>query len=367
MQTPLRFALLILPLILAGCSTIPGNPHKQYSRFIAIADLSKFTRMERPNGEIEWTSPVIRSRADWNELVLSWNVNAPEGSFLRVEARAVYPSYATKYFSFGTWSPDDAAYPRTSVVNQKDSDGDVRADTLSLVAPARDVQIRLTTGGNTASEIIFKLLGISLCNSGITREPLPPNQSAWGQTLPVVERSQQSYPGGNGWCSPTSLSMVLTYWAQKEQCSAWRLDAPEVARGVSDHGFKFLTGNWTYNTAFAGSLKGIRAYVTRFSDIAELEEWIAAGFPVIISARWDLLQDGRPDDFNGHLTVCRGFTDDGDLIINDPWTDLSVESVQHVYKRANVARAWATSRNTVYLVYPEGAKVPKDEFGHWTD
>jgi hypothetical protein len=159
--------------------------------------------------------------------------------------------------------------------------------------------------------------------------------------------------------------MVLAYWAAKENNPAWNLDAPEVAAGVGDHGFKFLTGNWTFNTAFAGTLPGMRAYVTRFSDIAELEEWIAAGIPVIISARYDLLQDGRADDFNGHLTVCRGFTAEGDLIINDPWTDLSVESVQHVYKRANVARAWATSRNTVYLVHPEGAKVPKDKFGHW--
>ena len=107
-----------------------------------------------------------------------------------------------------------------------------------------------------------------------------------------------------------------------------------MAAGVFDHHFKKATGNWAFNTAFAGNLEGLRAYVTRFSDISELEDWIAAGIPVIISARYDLLQDGRADDFNGHLTVCRGFTDSGDLIINDPWTDVKVESVCHVYKRA---------------------------------
>ena len=84
---------------------------------------------------------------------------------------------------------------------------------------------------------------------------------------------------------------------------------------------------------FEVSVPKMRAYVTRFDDIPELEAWIAAGIPVIISARYDLLQDGRAEDLNGHLTVCRGFTEDGDLIINDPWTDLKVESVRHIYKR----------------------------------
>jgi hypothetical protein len=160
--------------------------------------------------------------------------------------------------------------------------------------------------------------------------------------------------------------MALARWGTVAQRADWNLDAPEVAAGVLDHNFKKATGNWSFNTAFAGSLNGMRAYVTRFNDISELEDWIAAGIPVIISARYDLLQDGRADDFNGHLTVCRGFTENGDLVINDPWTDIKVESVRHLYKRENVRRAWATSHNTVYLVYPENTKPPFDRFGHWS-
>jgi hypothetical protein len=252
------------------------------------------------------------------------------------------------------------------VSDQKDSDGDVRADTLALNRPASALQIRLTLSGTNNVAPVLKFLGISLCNTKVTPMTLPPNRNAWGKIIPVVERSQQSYAGGNGWCSPTSLSMVLARWGTESNRADWNFDAPEVAAGVADHDFKFLTGNWSFNTAFAGSLNGMRAYVTRFSDISELEDWIAAGIPVVISARYDLLQDGRPNDFSGHLTICRGFTENGDLVINDPWTDIKVESVQHIYKRENVRRAWATSHNTVYLVYPENAKVPVDRFGHWS-
>jgi hypothetical protein len=116
----------------------------------------------------------------------------------------------------------------------------------------------------------------------------------------------------------------------------------------------------------AGSFEGMRAYVTRFSDISEMEDWIAAGIPVIISAPWHLLSPGRADTGNGHLTVCIGFTETGDVVINDPATNLQKgQQVRHIYKRADVITAWHESRNTVYLIYPETAQIPPDPFGHW--
>ncbi len=39
--------------------------------------------------------------------------------------------------------------------------------------------------------------------------------------------------------------------------------------------------------------------------------------------------------------------------------------MRRVYKRENVIRSWAKSHNTVYLVYPDSAEIPKDRFGHW--
>ncbi len=338
---------------------------QNYSHFIGLNDFASFSRSQNRRGETVLLSPEITASFDWNELVLSWNTAAPAGSYLKVEARALAPAHRTKFYVMGLWTPDDKAFRRACVNGQKDSDGDVLADTLVLNHLVRKVQIRLTLGGTNGQLPALKFFGLSCCNSKITPQLLPPNCRAWGKIILTPERSQQSYPGGNGWCSPTSVSMALARWATVAQRPDWNLDVPEVAAGVLDHAFEKATGNWSFNTAFAGSRDGMRAYVSRFTDISELEDWIAAGIPVIISARYDLLQDGRPDDFNGHLTVCCGFTETGDLVINDPWTDLKVESVRHVYKRENVRRAWATSHNTVYLVYPENTQLPKDRFGHW--
>ena len=361
----LKFALLLAIGLLQVGQAQPASDHARYSYFKGITDFSKFDRSSNSNGEVTLFSPKIETPSEWDQLVLSWNAKAAPGTFLVLEARALQQEHETKFYSWGRWSPDDKAFPRGSLPDQKDSDGNVRVDTLSLNQPAKAVEIRIRLGGTNAALPSLKFIGLSFCNTASAPMPLPPNREAWGKIIPTPERSQQSYPGGNGWCSPTSISMVLTRWSALSNCAAWNLDVPEVARGVADHSFKFVTGNWSFNTAFAGSLDGMRAYVTRFSDIAELEDWIAAGIPVIISARWDLLQDGRPDDFSGHLSVCCGFTDEGDLVINDPWTDTKVESIRHIYKRANVARAWKTSHDTAYLVYPENIKPPVPRFGHW--
>lgn len=361
------YIVLILVAVgcMVGCQSSPSAAQKCYSHFTGTSDFSTFTHSQTGKGETVLLSPEIKAPAVWNELVVSWNTTAPAGSYIKVEARAIAPGHTTKFYTMGWWTPDDRAFPRASVSGQKDSDGDVKVDTLVLNQLGDTVQIRLTLGGTNGGLPSLKFLGLSFCNTKITPQILPPNRAAWGKIIPTPERSQQSYPGGGGWCSPTSLSMVLARWGTNALRDDWNLDAPEVAAGVLDHNFKKATGNWSFNTAFAGSLNGMRAYVTRFSDISELEDWIAAGIPVVISARYDLLQDGREDDFNGHLTVCRSFTENGDLVINDPWTDTKVESIRHIYKRENIRRAWATSQNTVYLVYPENSKLPADRFGDW--
>jgi hypothetical protein len=105
----------------------------------------------------------------------------------------------------------------------------------------------------------------------------------------------------------------------------------------------------------------MRAYVARFTDVSEIEDWIAAGLPVGLSVCYNRLR-GQGDEPSGHLVVCVGFTAEGDIIVNDPGTS---RNVRKTFTRKNLIRAWAHSRNTVYLVYPETAGIPKDRFGHW--
>jgi hypothetical protein len=234
----------------------------------------------------------------------------------------------------------------------------VDTDTLKLHDYAQAVQLRITLSSDPAA---LKFLGLAFCDSLAERSVLPPNKSAWGKTLNVKERTQADYPEGiSEWCSPTSMSMLMSFWSSKLNRIDLEYDVPEVARGVHDPNWPG-TGNWPFNTAFVGAHKGIRAYVARFSDVSELEDWIEAGIPVAISVSYGYLK-GRPERANGHLVVCIGFDENGNIVVNDPGRRM----VRQVYLRENLIKAWAESENTVYLVYPEKWKVPQDRFGHWS-
>ena len=366
---PKSFASTLLPLLAAaifcGCRTVPVSTRSDFSRFFGLENFSKFTHTQNETGETILLSPKIQSNIPWNELIVSWNAEAAPGTFLKIEATAVLPDHETKFYTLGIWSQDNQIFPRTSVRGQKDIDGTVDTDTLTLNQFARAAQLRVSLGGTNGAQPALKFLGLSFSNTKITAAARSPNRAAWGKIIATPEHSQHGYPNEKGWCSPTSLSMVLSRWAEILHRPEMNLSVPEVAAKVYDDSFAG-TGNWPFNTAFAGSFSGMRSYVTRFDDISEVEDWIAVGIPVVLSARWDWLSPGRPPDFDGHLIVCIGFTENGDVVINDPATRLDKgESVRHIYKRADVIHSWTKSRNAVYLVYPAGEKIPANRYGHW--
>ncbi len=361
----LRPAVLILSCLLSFItSAFCGSPEEQ-ARFLGLTNFNNFT--QTTTGEATTlTSPIIKSPISWNEFVLSWNSVTPSGTWIQLEVQALQPGHKTKFYTMGIWSEDTAKHERTSLTGQNDADAKVKSDTLVLNQKAGAVQVRITLHGaaNQAAPQL-KSIGLSFLDTTVKVATLPPNRAAWGKILTVPEKSQNSYPQEKGWCSPTSLSMVLGHWSQRLDQPELALDVPEVAASIYDPNFGG-TGNWPFNTALAGKFPGMRAYVSRFSGISELEDWIVAGLPVIISAPYNLLAPDRNATGNGHLVVCIGFTENGDVVINDPATNLQKgQHVRHIYKRSDVERAWSTSHHTVYLVYAEGTPLPADRFGHW--
>lgn len=357
---------LLLPLVLAvlvsSCATDTDSSRRSKSSspgFQALIDFSAFQRTtNRATGEVVLESDWIRALFAWDELVVSWNAMTPPGTGLKFEARAMASERTTKFYNLGLWADDTVEQRRESVVGQKDEDGDVLTDTLVLRQPTEQMQLRITllSAANGALPTL-KLVGLSFLNRSKPVAARPPFKKAWGKSLPVPERSQLSYPEGRDWCSPTSVSMVLSYWSQRLNRPELDVDVPEVAAGVFDRNWPG-TGNWPFNTAFAGRFPGMQGFVTRLSDIAELEALVAAGVPPIISVSYDVLHGRATDQGNGHLVVCVGFTETGDSIVNDPWAQFEKgDKVRLIVPRANLARAWAHSRRTVYLIRPEAWPV----------
>ena len=353
-------AAWVAALLLAGCAAPrPAAPlPPRAAGFVGLEDFTRFTRQAGTNpGEMVLLSPPIPAPVAWNELIVSWNT-AP-GDHLTVEARSLGPNGPTRFYTLGQWADDPARHPRGSVARQADADGAVRTDTLALQHPGGSVQLRLTLGAEAGRSPHLKFVGLSFADRRTPPLPFAGNPAARGRVLPVPELRQGDYPEEKGWCSPTSLAMVLAYWGNQLHRPDLRLPVPTVAQAVYDPVFDG-TGNWPFNTAFAGEFPGLRAYVTRMDDLAELEDWIALGVPPILSVSSYLTNNRQVGRDNGHLIVCAGFTTNGDFIANDPGVSVRRnESPRRVYPRDRLLAAWRKSGRAVYLVYPESLGPPR--------
>ena len=305
------------------------------------------------------TSPPLEPGLGFDHAVPSWNAETPDGTWISIDAACRIGGSWTDWYRLGVWASGDADLARHSIDGQSDDRGRVLTDTIVLSEPADAIRLRatlLSADGHATPRL--RRLAAALSDSTTLAAP-DDGGAAWGTTLAVPARSQMEFPdGGEVWCSPTSTSMVMAYWAAAEDHAAWDLPVPTVVSGTWDDVYRGH-GNWPFNVAYAASL-GLDGVVGYFSSIADLEPWIVAGVPVVVSAAW---HDGAIDaapiaNTNGHLLVVTGFAADGAVTVNDPAAS-SDEQVSRVYDRRQIEAAWlGGSGGITYLIFPPGHSVP---------
>ncbi len=308
-------------------------------------------------------TPEISSEQGFNQVVVSWNAECPSGSWLVLHARARKQNGWTRWYNMGWWNAANVPFKRTSADRQRDADGQVDTDTLVLNEVCSAAQVRVTLcAPDAASSPRLKLLACSLARTGQTQPDPGASEAIRGAVLDVPRISQRSYPPkGDVWCSPTSVTMVMNYWAAQRGNREWAAKVPDAAAAIHDERWGG-TGNWTFNTAFAGSFPGLAAVVARVNGFADVEAWIARGVPVILSIQSNILH-GRSGSGGGHLVVCAGFDQNGDAVVNDPYADLpNGQSVRRTYPREALLKAWHNARSpgTIYLICPTDLLTPDD-------
>jgi Peptidase_C39 like family len=317
------------------------------------------------------TSRVYNS-AHKDTFIPSWNARTPSGTWLQMEMRLRSSRSWTRWWDMGVWARGTDTIKRHSVNGQRAGDWRVLTDTLQSIGPlyADAYQYRLTllskgAGRTPRVRAIYVTASNSYRNGDVL---VGANESLWGKDLSVPARSQMIYPnGGEVWCSPTSLSMVMAYWANKTGRRSLNQEVPTVARGTYDYGYRG-NGNWPFNTAYAAAY-GLKTSVNRFSSLGQVERWIAKGVPVIASISWGRGRlTGAPiPASSGHLLVIRGFTEGGNVIVNDPAAG-SNSGVRRIYQRDEFHRAWfkSGSGGVAYLVRPESWPVPDRTYARGT-
>ncbi len=304
-----------------------------------------------------WTSPWVAPGFGFTELIPSWQATTPGDSWVEVKARVQAADGSTgSWDTVARWTSGTRGIRRTTLGSQDDDLARVATDTVKVADPAGatgwQLKVQLVRRQGTKAAPSLDRVGAMasrVAPRGATSQPGP----GAGTVLDVPTYSQMThrghYPqwgnGGEAWCSPTSLAMVLDFYGVLPEAArsfgGGHTDAvvDHTAQQVYDHGYRG-TGNWAFNTAYAGTLLP-RTRVTRLPDLRAAEEHVAAGTPLIVSVAFGPGQlPGAPiSSTAGHLMVVVGFTATGDVVVNDPAAS-SNAGVRRTYPRAQFEQVW---------------------------
>ncbi|MDV9171182.1 peptidase C39 family protein [Streptomyces sp. W16] len=313
-----------------------------------------------------WTSPVHTLSVPATETIASWNADTPAGTWIQVELHGTYSDGTdTPWYVMGRWAAGDQDIKRTSVDDQKDGRSAVWTDTFAIDDATTGLRLtsyrlRLTLYRKPGTELTPTVWRLGAMGSDVPdRFTVPASTPGLAQELIVPRYSQEihigQYPeydnGGEAWCSPTSSQMIIEYWGGRltpEQL-AWVDPAyadPQVdnaARFTYDHQYQGC-GNWPFNAAYAATYQDLQGVVTRLGSLTDLETLIAAGIPAITSQSFLGSElTGAGYGTAGHLMTVIGFTADGDVIANDPFSP-SDPAVRRVYKRREFENIWLRTK-----------------------
>lgn len=344
-----------------------------------------------------WTSPVVTAPFAFGDLVASWSCTTPPETWIEVEARARRDDGEwSGWMSLGRWTMSEQPIMRTSVPGQRDDVATVLVDTLrsrgGTILRLHQVHVTLHRLPGSTQTPHVRRVAVMVSTSpaaddagtvtrGRTAADSPRRP---GSVIDVPAFSQELYRdrlphlngGGQTWCSPTSTAMVLAAFGHGPSGAQLAEEDthhphPEVVHAVR-HTFDgvYQAGNWPFNTAYASEF-GLDAFVTRLHGLDEAETFIAAGIPLVASLTFaDGELTGSGYGTGGHLLVIVGFTDEGDVVVNDPASHLVPDDsqVRTVYRRDEFQDAWMrVSQGLVYVIHPPEVPLPPllDDVPHW--
>lgn len=321
-----------------GASTTPflGNKREYHSAMVRLDPAAEKDFPQRGS----FTTREVVAAFPFTELLPSWNAQVPEetGMFFEARVRMADTGEWSPWLFMGSWGKMVAPPTRTISFDQ----GKVEVDVLMLDKPADAYQLRAQMRRYAFETNLSPTLSRLACvTSGRVDDPAerarldPPTvvKGDWARSLPVPFRPQgiEDPSIKSSICSPTSTSMVLAYYG---------VDRPtlENAMAIYDPNYGIF-GNWARAVQRAADV-GLAGYLDRFRSWDEVKAHIAAGEPVIASIRFDegTFPSNVMKSTDGHLIVVRGFTKDGDAIVNDPASQDRGEAI--VYKADELAGAW---------------------------
>jgi hypothetical protein len=228
-------------------------------------------------------------------------------------------------------------------------------DVFTAAAPCEAARLRIRLGAADPGALAAAPWAATLSASDLA-PPTRIDPTGTTPRLAVPALSQMEAPPEIALriCSPTSVAMVLAYWA-----------APAAVTPLADEMFHPATdryGIWPAAIKAAGR-RGVAGYLLRFPDWPSAAWCLARGLPIIASVRYAAGElTGAPlRETSGHLLVLAGC--DGDhVLVNDPVAPSRGE-VPRRYLRAELQRAWLDRAGVGYVLFRPEQVASADRAG----
>lgn len=293
-----------------------------------------------------YVSPAIKADFPFQELLPSWNIKLNEKTqsyrvFMRI---CDVEENWSPWLYFGKGGTPRARLSHANKLTSSTKWGQVDVDYMMLARPAHYFQykVALENRGSPRNAPVLQRFFVSYSNIAGDRKLFAAVQKNaarlkgdWATTLSVPYRSQlavrqKSLRGQI--CCPTCVSMIL-------ESNGVNRPTIEVARTAYDSEFK-IYGTWP-RAAQTAAHYGMLAWVDRFRTDDDVKRVIAEGIPLMASirAKQGELRGARYKFSGGHLICIRGFTADGDYIVNDPYS-AGPGGKEIVYHKEDIAKVW---------------------------
>jgi hypothetical protein len=333
-----------------------------------------------------WTSPWHEPDEHFTKHTTSWQADTPEASWIAAELQLRTATTESPWYDLCEWAFDTVSIKRATAPDHTDEFGAVATDSFDAADDPpgglmTGYRIRVTLHRGDREAPVVRQVAAATTRRGTVPETSTP--LAGERELPVPRLSQSihrdEFPefggGGQVWCSPTSVSMVMAHWGvmpDPDELAALPADEVFDRNGRKDPVVPWSTartwdytyngaGGWSFNTAYASAF-GLDGSVRYGTSLRDIETWIHRGVPVVVSINWNN-KDGDEStdmigswitDTGGHLMVVVGFTADGDVIANDPASP-SNEEVRRIYRRHQFERNWLRASTGAMYIIKDGS------------
>lgn len=265
-----------------------------------------------------YTSLVINCRFPARQFLPSWNIRVGNGAGFRISLRVADSNRNFSPWFFmgegGEWQKQN------DEITSDETWGRVRIDYLAANQPVHAFQykIEFIAPGKNVEPVPAEIHRFFVHYSGVAtrncKHLRPPDYEFIRIDIPYrsqldVEREELKHIV----CCPTCVAMVL------ESCGINR-PTLDVCDAAYDPRHK-IYGIWP-RAAQAAFMFGKKAWVQRFRHMNGVRACLMSGRPIIASIRVceGELRGARYPQSNGHLIVITGITDNGKMLVNDPYS-----------------------------------------------